>query len=321
MRNTLLASAAALALTIAVPALAQTPSNPLPAKPSDVTNGNPSAGTPSGLPPGQSPSTTSHLTPSANAMPGSAPNGANSSPAMGEGAVPADQGAAAAPPSNQPATNMSADQSPAPAQHARKWHRAHSETAGDDDSGHWAHQPGTGESGPASTRASNIDSADTRSDIAPHLPMPAVGDSASPSRYLRDAERALQSRHTGEAQQALEMAETRLLDRSTPAADANQIDERPAIEQVTNARKALASGDIQGARQAIQTALADRQRADSGTMNNGYAMGSSPSAMQPARAPAPNGGAGNVEAGHVIGAGTGGGPLGTPSQDSAGGAR
>jgi hypothetical protein len=328
MRITLLSSAAALALAFAAPALAQTPNNPLPANPSDVTNGSPAAGTPSGLPPGQDPSTTSHLTPSANAAPGSAPNAGGSSPAMGEGAVPADQGAAANPPSAQPPSSDSADQSaPPPAKHARKSHRMHSATASGDDSGHWAHEPGTGESGPASARASNIDSADTHSAIAPHLPAPQAGEGATPVRYLRDAERALEKRRTGEAQQALEMAETRLLDRSTPAADANQTDQRPAIQQVTNARKALASGDIQGARQAIQMALADRGHADNSGMDESGAtngMSSSSTATQTqtqTQAPAAPGGSGNAEAGHVIGAGTGGGPLGTPSQDSAGGAR
>lgn len=331
MRNTLLASAAALALTFAAPAMAQTPSNPLPANPSDVTNGSPAAGTPSGLPPGQDPSTTSHLTPSANAAPSSAPNSGSSSPAMGEGAAPADQGAAAAPPSNQPATGMSADQSATPpALHAKKWHRAHHAVAQEDGgqsegSGHWAHQPGTGESGPASARASNIDSADTHSEIAPHLPAPAAGASATPVRYLRDAEHALQSHRTGEAQQALEMAETRLLDRSTPASDANRTDQRPAIQQVTNARKALASGDIKGAKAAIQMALADREHADSSSPNDSSSMsnmsGMSSSSSTSTTAPAAPDGSGNAEAGHVIGAGTGGGPLGTPSQDSAGGAR
>ncbi len=322
MRTTLFASAAALALAIATPTLAQTPNNPLPANPSDVKDGSPSAGMPSGLPPGQDPATTSRLTPSANAAPGSAPNSSSASPAMGEGAVPADQGAAAAPP-NQPAQGADAS-TPAPAPRAHKSHRAHSASASDD-TGHWAHEPGTGESGPASARASNIDAADTRSAIAPHLPQPQAGTGATPVRYLREADRALQKHRTGEAQQALEMAETRLLDRSTPATDAKQTDDRPAIQHVNMARKALAAGDIQGARQAIQQALADRgQGNDTSAAEPGSSGGMTTNASTTQTsnpAPAAPGGSGNAAAGKVIGSGTGGGPLGTPSQDSAGGAR
>jgi hypothetical protein len=119
----------------------------------------------------------------------------------------------------------------------------------------WAHQPGTGESGPASNKASNISAADTRSDIAPHLPQPAVGSSASADRYLQAAQEALNSHHTGAAQQALEMAETRLLDRSTPVDEAAKTDQDAVVQQVANARAALGSGDTKGAGAAIQMAL------------------------------------------------------------------
>jgi hypothetical protein len=266
MRTSLLASVAALALALAAPALAQTPSNPLPANPSDVTNGNPSAGTPSGLPPGQDPGTNSHLTPSsANSQPSAQPDRGNS-PIAGEGSTttPAETApgapAQAAPESSAggsaPPSGMSADQSDQAPKPAKKWHRMHHATADAGGSGHWAHEPGTGESGPASARASNIDSADTHSAIAPHLPTPAVGDNADPARYLHDAERALRSHRTGEAQQALEMAETRLLDRSTPAGNEKQTDQSPEIQQVASARRALASGDTAAASSAIHSALA-----------------------------------------------------------------
>jgi hypothetical protein len=121
---------------------------------------------------------------------------------------------------------------------------------------HWAHQPGAGQSGPASNRASNINAADTRSVISPHLPQPTVGSSASADSYLRAARDALQSHRTGAAQQALEMAETRLLDRSTPLNTAGQPDQDAAVQQVANARAALGKGDTRGARSAIQLALA-----------------------------------------------------------------
>jgi hypothetical protein len=119
----------------------------------------------------------------------------------------------------------------------------------------WAHQPGTGMSGPASNNASNIDQSDSRSAIAPHLPQPTQGENASPEAYLRDAQAALAQRRTGLAQQALEMAETRLLDRSTAPEAAQMPDQRPEITQVSQARNALGHGDVQGASAAIQMAL------------------------------------------------------------------
>lgn len=120
----------------------------------------------------------------------------------------------------------------------------------------WAHQPGTGESGPASTQASNIDRADSHSDIAPHFPEPSQGQSASPDTYLRDAQTALAHHRTGLAQQALEMAETRLLDRSTTPDAAGTPDQSPAIREVSQAREALGHGDMKGASSAIQMAIA-----------------------------------------------------------------
>jgi hypothetical protein len=122
--------------------------------------------------------------------------------------------------------------------------------------GPWAHQPGTGESGPASSTASNIDSSDAHSAIAPHLPEPSQGQNASPEAYLNDAQHALMRHQTGLAQQSLEMAETRLLDRSTLPADANTPDQSPEIKHVARALAALAHNDWQAARQAIHMALA-----------------------------------------------------------------
>jgi hypothetical protein len=119
----------------------------------------------------------------------------------------------------------------------------------------FAHEPGTGQSGPASTRASNVDAADTRSDIAPHFPTPPAGENAGPWQYLRDADAALSANKTGEAQQALEMAETRLLDRSTPVEQAGQPDQRPLVNTVSQARQALGHGDVAAAKAAVETAL------------------------------------------------------------------
>ncbi|HTZ70231.1 MAG TPA: hypothetical protein VMB71_06225, partial [Acetobacteraceae bacterium] len=201
---------------------------------------------------------TGSLAPAAAQTP--APDAATSAPAAPDQAAPAPQDQSAAPAdegSAAPADHGSA--APAPTMHHRRHHRAAmaaDQTASNDMGGeHWAHEPGTGESGPASARASNLDQADTHSDIAPHLPQPAVGAGADPDAYLRAAQSALAAHRTGAAQQALEMAETRLLDRSTPVGSANQPDESGRIQQVTQARKALASGDTAGAQQAIQTAM------------------------------------------------------------------
>ena len=156
------------------------------------------------------------------------------------------------------ATDATPQTAPAP-----RHHRAHHATRtadGAEPSGGWAHAPGTGESGPASASASNIDGADTHSAIAPHLPAPKVADGARADAYLRAAQAELAAHHTGAAQQALEMAETRLLDRSTPVGTGNQPDSAAAIQQLGQARTALAQGDMQAASGAIARALADADK-------------------------------------------------------------
>jgi hypothetical protein len=101
---------------------------------------------------------------------------------------------------------------------------------------------GTGRD-PVSTRASNITPNDSRSAIAPALPVPQVGPDASPGAYLHAARAALAAGRTGEAQQSLEMAETRELARWVPPADANLPDADPAVSQIQNALHALGAGD------------------------------------------------------------------------------
>jgi hypothetical protein len=167
-------------------------------------------------------------------------------------APPSDAGSAAmAPEPNETSTTP-----PAPAVRHHRMNQVAAAQAMDDSGGeHWAHQPGTGESGPLSDAASNIDSADTHSTIAPHFPEPAVGEGASADTLLRAAEAALASHRTGTAQQALEMAETRLLDRSTPVGTADVPDQNMAVQQVATARKALASGNTGAADAAIQMAM------------------------------------------------------------------
>jgi hypothetical protein len=216
MRTVLMSSVAALALTFATGSLA----------PAQAQSAAPAMANPSEAPPAQI------------------------APSM---APPSDAGSAAM----APAPDESSTTPPAPVvRHHRISHMAAAPATDETGGGHWAHQPGTGESGPASNVASNIDSADTHSAIAPHLPEPAVGEGAGADTLLRAAQAALAAHHTGAAQQALEMAETRLLDRSTPVDAANVPDQNMAVQQVASARKALASGDTAAASAAIQTAMA-----------------------------------------------------------------
>ena len=114
---------------------------------------------------------------------------------------------------------------------------------------------GTGESLPFSNRAGNIGPQDTRSEIAPNLPSPTVGEDAPPSAYLRAARTALLQGRTGEAQQALEMAETRALDRSVPLFQTGTPSKSPLVGTIQKALNALGSGDRAGAAQFIDQAL------------------------------------------------------------------
>ena len=111
-----------------------------------------------------------------------------------------------------------------------------------------------GAGSPRSNHASNISASDTRSEIAPRLPDPATA-SNTPEAYLAAAQNALASGKTGAAQEALERAETRLLSRSTdPSAAASPAD-MPMVQQIGQARQALATRDIAGARSAIRAAM------------------------------------------------------------------
>lgn len=287
MRISLLATAA-LGLALAAPAFAQNAREPLPANPSSVQDGTPAAGTDTGKAPGQDPAARTNVP---GAMNGSTPatNSSSTPGGMTTGAqdaspAPAQPGGTMAPPPANPPASADAGSSTAPAA-KHKWHHhkmaQNSDTATQDSSdGHWAHQPGTGMSGPASDHASNIDSADTHSVIAPHFPTPPGGEDAGPRRYLRDATAALGRHRSGEADQALEMAETRILTRSTAANAAQQQDENPAIQQIAAARKAIAAKDWAGAKSAIQSAMNSFPAPRGGAMGEqGGAMGRDDSAM------------------------------------------
>lgn len=112
-----------------------------------------------------------------------------------------------------------------------------------------------GAGSPSSTRASNTTGANTRSEIAPRLPDPAAGAN-TPQAYLAAAQRALNANRTGAAQEALERAETRLLSRSTDPSMASTPDDAPMVQQIGQARRALAARDTAGAKSAISAAMA-----------------------------------------------------------------
>ena len=108
---------------------------------------------------------------------------------------------------------------------------------------------------PLDLRASNIAPADTRSAVAPALPVPAVALSAPPLSFLEAARRALAGARTGEAQEALERAETRLLDGTAqPVLAAPSM--VPALASTRAARQALAVHDRAGAAREIDAAIA-----------------------------------------------------------------
>jgi hypothetical protein len=147
---------------------------------------------------------------------------------------------------------------------------------------------GSGPGEPESRHASNIDRVNTRSDIAPALPMPPVRGN-SPEAYLAAADRALARHQTGEAQEALERAETRLLDRSVPAGQGNMAESDPLLTQIRDARMALAHRDVSAARNSIQQAM-NMHMAQPAMGSSGMAqpaMGSPGMTPQPGMAPPP----------------------------------
>ena len=219
-------------------------------------------------------------------------------------------------------------------------HRRHTAKAASDGET-FAHEPGTGESGPASMKASNIDQATTHSDIGAasartaRRPEPPAGATICAMPSVR-----WPCTRTGMAQQALEMAETRLLDRSTPMDMAGQPASNPIVQHVSEARRDLAGGNVKGTREAIALALAAAPQPDEGDQGAMASPGMAPGAgtgsgsqmgmSQPGGAPMGNGmptsgmmapsGAGPTP-GDTAGARVGGGPAGTGTADSAGGAK
>lgn len=121
---------------------------------------------------------------------------------------------------------------------------------------------GTGMSMPMGSTASNINPTDTRSEIAPNLPSPAIGENASAPDYLDAARKALAAGRTGEAQQSLEMAQTRLLDRSVPLFQTHTPSANPVVSQISQALQALAAGDRAQCMRLIEAAMPNARLAE-----------------------------------------------------------
>ena len=120
---------------------------------------------------------------------------------------------------------------------------------------------GTGQSMPRSASSSNNSSADTSSMIAPNLPSPGLGASASPRDYLLAARTALAAGRTGEAQEALEMAETRTLSRSTAPTDARTPSRSSFVGKIADARTALGHKDRNGTMRILDDLLSGTNEA------------------------------------------------------------
>ena len=117
------------------------------------------------------------------------------------------------------------------------------------------HQVGVGDSLPRSDKASNITSADTKSDIAPTLPQPGIGENGASRDYLKSARASLVQGRTGQAQQSLEMAETRALDRVVPDGQGSRPSNSQFVSRIEDARHALGRGDRGEAIKLIDSAL------------------------------------------------------------------
>jgi hypothetical protein len=127
--------------------------------------------------------------------------------------------------------------------------------AGSDTGARPGNDVGSGMSQPMGSRASNITPQDTRTRVAPNVPAPVLGDDATAKDYLRAAQAALSAGRTGQVQQALEMAQTRMLDRSVPYDQTNAASQNPAVAQISQALRALASGSRNECASYIEAAL------------------------------------------------------------------
>ena len=114
---------------------------------------------------------------------------------------------------------------------------------------------GTGSSLPMSDTASNTNSSNTRSTIAPNLRTARMSESASPRDLLRTARGALVAGRTGEAQEALERVQTRALSRSVVATQARDPSSSEFVRRVGDALQAVGNRDRAGAISIIDEVL------------------------------------------------------------------
>ena len=104
--------------------------------------------------------------------------------------------------------------------------------------------------------ASNINAADTKSNIAPALPAPGIATDSDVPQFLRAARASIVAGRTGQAQEALEMAQTRSLDRDVAPAAAGLPSQNRVVRQIADALQALGNGERDQAVRLIDDALA-----------------------------------------------------------------
>jgi hypothetical protein len=131
----------------------------------------------------------------------------------------------------------------------------------------WGHHPGIGESLPYSTHASNITPQDTRSVIAPTLPVPPT-QNGSTDRFLNWARQALARHQTGLAQSNLEDAMTARLN-GDEVRGASPADD-PTIGAIQAALDDLAAHRWQGVDRRIAEAQSDARMAYGGNPGPSY---------------------------------------------------
>lgn len=132
-------------------------------------------------------------------------------------------------------------------------------------------QQGTRGQVPIGSPASNIEPSDTRSVVAPALPVPPVPSGSSTREFLQAAREAVLRGRSGEAQEALERAETRVLDRSVIASMRTAPDSDRIVLDIAVARRALAAHQPPVALRAIDDALRPSDQAVSPAAVAAYA--------------------------------------------------
>ncbi len=121
-------------------------------------------------------------------------------------------------------------------------------------------QPSTPDAGgkqPLSTVPTNVNPGDTHTLWSPQLPTPEIDENASPAAFAQAAKAAIAAGKLGEAQEAIERAESRALDRSVRPSRAGEPSRQPLVQQLADARQALAAGDKAGALAKLDAALAN----------------------------------------------------------------